>query len=133
MQWEHYFLEIAQAVAAKSKDPSTKVGAVIVDKNHKIISTGYNGFLPKYPDTEENWTKPLKYSLVVHAELNSLLYAKQDLKDCTLYCTLQPCAECMKALLVAGVSEVYYIEDRHDEIAQTLAKFYNVKMIKVTM
>jgi dCMP deaminase len=131
MNQNEYFMGIAQAVAKKSKDPNTKVGAVIVDRQNKIVSTGYNGFLPGYPDTNENWSVPKKYDLVIHAELNAILYAKRSLDNCAIYCTLQPCLHCMKAILASGMQEIYYGEDRLDIPAYELAFNYKAKLIRV--
>lgn len=120
MDWNTYFMGIAHSVALKSKDPNTKVGAVIVDSGNRIISTGYNGFLPNFPDNEENWSRPRKYDLVIHAELNAVLYARQPMDGCAVYCTLQPCKDCTKALLASGIKNIFYSESRHDKIAEEL-------------
>lgn len=131
MNWNEYFITVARAVALKSKDPSTKVGAVIVGSDNKIISTGYNGMLPGFPDTEDNWARPRKYDLVVHAELNAVLYSNAKLDNSALYCTLQPCKDCMKVIIASGIKEIYYAEDREDTVADELANHYNIKRIKV--
>lgn len=131
IDWSTYFMNLAEAVSTKSRDPSTKVGAIIVNKDKKIISTGYNGMLPGFPDTPENWTRPRKYDLVIHAELNALLYAKQDLTGCAVYCTLQPCKDCTKALIASGIKDIFYKEDRKDEIAEELASFYGARLVKL--
>lgn len=131
MKWPDYFMTLAEAVSAKSKDPSTKVGAVIVNKEKKIVSTGYNGMLPGFPDTDENWSRPRKYDLVIHAEMNALLYSKQDLNGCAVYCTLQPCKDCTKALLASGIRDIFYKEIRKDEIAEELIAHYGARLVKL--
>lgn len=109
MTWDEYFISIAKAVAKKSKDPSTKIGAVIVDENHRPISFGYNG-LPQGAK-EEFLTlteRPLKYHYVIHAEMNAILFAKRDLSNCILYCEYAPCDACLKHIIQAGIKRVYY-------------------------
>lgn len=128
MNWNQYFLGIAKSVALKSKDPNTKVGSVISTADNRIVSTGYNGFLPGFPDTEKNWDKSRKYDLVIHAELNAILYARQDLKNCKLYCTLQPCRECMKAIIASGIKHIYFDEQRWDDVSLELAVKSGVKI-----
>jgi len=103
-----YFLEIAKAIATKSKDPSSKVGAVIVDEDHRIVSTGYNGFPAGCDETKLSWERPMKYLTVIHAELNALIYARRDLTGCIVYVTHGPCESCLKHLLQAKVREIYY-------------------------
>lgn len=102
------FMRVAYEIASNSKDPSSKVGAVIVDQNKRIISTGYNGMVAGCDELLMSWERPIKYSLVVHAEMNALLYAKNDLSSCTLYTTHGPCANCLKHALQAGIRRIYY-------------------------
>ncbi len=102
------FMEIAKVIASKSKDPSTKVGSVIVDSNDRIISTGYNGFVSKNNESLMTFERPLKYHLTIHAEMNALLFAKQDLYNKIIYITHSPCVECLKHILQCGIRTVYY-------------------------
>lgn len=102
------FMEIAKVIASKSKDPSTKVGSVIVDSNNRIISTGYNGFVSKNNESLMTFERPLKYHLTIHAEMNALLFAKQDLYNKIIYITHSPCVECLKHILQCGIRTVYY-------------------------
>ncbi len=104
------FLEIAQVIAKKSKDPSTKVGAVIVDSENRIVSTGYNGFVSKNNETYMTFERPMKYHLTIHAEMNALLFAKQDLAGKTMYITHSPCSECLKHILQCHINTIYYGE-----------------------
>ena len=108
MNSNEYFMNIAQAISFKSKDPSTKVGALIVDKDNRIISTGYNGFVAKCDENFMTQNRPMKYQLVVHAELNALLFAHKAVKGFKLYTTHGPCANCLKHILQAGIREIYY-------------------------
>lgn len=112
LSWEEYFMTLAIVASLKSKDPSTQVGAVIIDnKNKKVISSGYNGF-PRYLDDNKiPQTRPEKYMYVVHAELNAILHAQRELSDCTLYATVFPCSECMKAVIQTGIKTVIYLNE----------------------
>lgn len=110
-KWDFRFLEVARTVASWSKDPSTKVGAVLVRSIHNVIlSTGYNGFPRAMPD-ENLHDRDHKYSCTIHAEVNALLnvgFAAALLKEpLTLYITpLPPCDRCAVQLLQAGVKRV---------------------------
>lgn len=106
MDWNKYFMKIAHTVAERSKDPNTKVGAVIVSPNRQIISTGYNGLPSGVDDNQLFWGDKQKY--VIHAELNAVLFAKQDIEGCTIYCTHHPCCSCTNVLAQCGIKAVYY-------------------------
>lgn len=110
MSNKFYFIEIAKLIATKSKDPSTKVGAVIIDSANRIISTGYNGFVSGNNEKYMTFERPMKYHLTIHAEMNALLFAKQDLTDKIMYITHSPCSECLKHILQCHIKEVYYLE-----------------------
>jgi len=111
------FIEIAKIVAMKSKDPSSKVGAVIVNGD-KIIATGRNGFVAHCEEKYMLFEKPLKYHLTIHAEVNAILHAKQDIAGMTMYTTHSPCPNCLKTILQTGIRTVYYdqLYDKFDEI-----------------
>ena len=120
LDWNNYFLGIAQAVALKSKDQSTKVGCVLVDSENRVVSQGFNGFVAGCDESEMSWERPLKYALVIHAEANALLYARTNLKGARAYVTIAPCENCLKHLLQAGIRNIYYgdagvIRDRGTE------------------
>jgi len=112
LSWDEYFMTLALVASLKSKDPSTQVGAVIVDNlTHKVISAGYNGF-PRYVDDDKvPKTRPEKYLYVVHAELNAILHAERNLAGCSLYVTSFPCSECMKAVIQTGIKRVEYLNE----------------------
>lgn len=109
--WEDYFMGIAIAVKAKSKDPSTKVGAVIVGPDRDIRSTGFNGFPKGVCDTDERYAdRETKLKLAEHAERNSIFFAARHgtpIDGCTIYIAgLPPCAECARAIIQAGIVRV---------------------------
>lgn len=113
MNWDTYFLNIANVVRLKSKDPSTKVGAVIVGADHNIISTGYNGFPRGVSDFAWRYDdRPLKYALIEHAERNAIYNAARHgirLQDSTLYMVgmgppTLPCSNCAKGIIQSGIT-----------------------------
>lgn len=120
ISWDEYFMGVALLAAQRSKDPSTQVGACIVDSNKRILSTGYNGFPKGCSDDEFPWNRDeslgeTKYPFVVHAELNAILNASgKSLAGATLYVALFPCNECAKAIIQSGISEVIYLSDKYN-------------------
>lgn len=110
--WSDYFLSIAEAVRQKSKDPNTKVGAVIVGPDHQIISTGFNGFPRGIDETiAARWDVPLKYDFIEHAERNAIYNAARhgiSLKGCSMYLSTfaVPCIACSKAVIQSGIVTV---------------------------
>ena len=101
--WDQYFINIAEVVATRSHDIETQVGCVLVSPNRRIISAGYNGFPPGFDDENLPNTRPEKYKYMVHAEANAIAFARRSLNDCTLYCTLTPCEDCIKLILTCGI------------------------------
>lgn len=140
MNWDEYYLNVAEVISQKSKDPSTKVGCVIVSKDNYIISTGYNGFIKGCNEDFMTFEKPLKDLMSVHAEMNALISANQSLKGATVYCTHASCENCLKHLIQAGVAEIVYkhsntngkylVGDRLDAIKRII-KSTNIKFRNV--
>lgn len=111
-KWDQNFLELAKTVSTFSKDPSTKVGAVIVDNDNRVISIGYNGFPKGIRDDNRLDNRDLKYDMVVHAEANALLFANAPVKGCTIYTwPFQPCSRCASLIIQAGIQRVVSIEN----------------------
>jgi len=106
--WDRRFLGLAEHVAQWSHDPSTKIGAVIVDDEHRIVSLGFNGFPVGIEDSPERLNnRELKYKLTVHGERNAMLFANRSLKGCTLYTVpFMPCTTCAGMIIQSGISEV---------------------------
>lgn len=105
MDWDTRFLELAALVGSWSKDPSTKVGAVIVRPDRTIASLGYNGFPRGVDDTYQD--REHKLLRTVHAEMNAILSAREPLHGCTIYVTpLCPCSNCAAAVIQAGIVRV---------------------------
>ena len=109
-EWDNRFFELAELVGSWSKDPSTKVGAVIVRPDRTIASVGYNGFPRGVDDNPEIYAdRPKKYLRVVHAEANAILSAREPLHGYTLYVTpLHPCATCSGLIIQSGIKVVNY-------------------------
>lgn len=103
----HTVMDMAFKMAERSKDPSTQVGAVIVDRDKNIVSTGYNGAARGVHDTPERYERPTKYGFVVHAEANAVFAAARrgvSTEDGTIYVTHTPCSSCADAIIQAGIT-----------------------------
>jgi len=111
-KWDLRFIELAKHISTWSKDPSTKVGCVVVGEDREIRSTGFNGF-PRgiNDDIERLENREMKYPLICHAEENAIMHAARigvSLKGSTAYVTWPPCSRCARSLIQAGVKEVVY-------------------------
>jgi dCMP deaminase len=105
--WDNRFLELAKFVSSWSKDPSTKVGAVIVDQNNIIVSLGFNGFPKGINDDDRLNHKDTKYPIIIHAENNALMFAKRPLDGCTIYTyPFMPCTKCAGMIIQSGIKRV---------------------------
>lgn len=106
--WDERFLSLAHHVSGWSKDPSTKVGAVIVRPDRTVVSLGYNGFPRGTEDYHQHLDdRATKLRRTVHAEVNAILTAGEKLSDCTLYVTpLHPCATCAGIIIQSGIKRV---------------------------
>ena len=109
LKWERRFLALAQHIAQWSKDPSTQVGAVIVDADKRVVGMGYNGFPRGVYDTQFRYEdREEKYPRVIHAEMNAILNATHSVKDCALFSwPLNTCARCAGMIIQAGICTVY--------------------------
>lgn len=128
ISWDDYFMGIAMLSAQRSKDPSTQVGACIVNADNKIVGIGYNGFPKGCSDTNLPWTRdgddPLltKYPYVVHAEANAILNKNMEsLKNCKIYVDLFPCNECAKLIIQSGITHIIYQHDKYTHLPATIA------------
>ena len=105
--WDFRFLQLAETVASWSKDPSRKIGSVIVDSKRRVISLGYNGFPRGISDTAERYNdRDIKLKFVCHAERNALDNSPGSVEGATLYATLFPCNECVKSIIQRGITKV---------------------------
>ena len=138
LSWDEYFMGIAIFTSLRSKDPSSKVGAVIVNQKNHIVGTGYNGFVAGVNEQEFSWAREgawleTKYPYVVHAEANAILNSTtSNLEGCRIYTTLFPCNECAKQIAQKGIKEVIYYSDKHreQEFHQAALKIFRAAGIK---
>ena len=108
MNWDFWLLGLAKYISTASKDPSTKVGAIIVDEDRRVVSLGYNGLPRGVEDSQDRLTnRDLKYKLIVHAERNALLFARGSIKGCSIYTyPMLPCAVCASMVIQSGIKKV---------------------------
>lgn len=135
--WDEYFMGMAILSSQRSKDPNTKVGACIVDDDHKIVSNGYNGMPIGVDESKVSWNKgeglDSKYLYVCHAEFNAILNTRDGaaLRGCTLYVTLFPCNECTKAIIQTGIKEVVYLDNKYADTTGTKASLLMLELAGV--
>ena len=118
LSFVNYFMRLAEVVSTKSKDRSTKVGAIITGPGNEIRSTGYNGFPSGANDDREEWhERPTKYLVTVHAEENAIAFAAKNgtkIENCNIYVTHMPCAKCMRLIIQSGIKKVYISNSKLD-------------------
>lgn len=139
LSWDEYFMGIAIFTSLRSKDPSSKVGAVIVNKENHIVGTGYNGFVARADEALFSWEREgewihTKYPYVVHAEANAILNSTtSDLRNCRIYTTLFPCNECAKHIAQKKMSEVVYLSDKYrgEDFHQASELIFKATQIRV--
>jgi len=118
--WDSRFLELARLVSTWSKDPSTQVGAVIT-RDKFVVSLGFNGHPKGVADTLDRLeNREVKYRTIIHAEINAILTAKQDLEGCTIYLwPFMPCSQCGAAIVQAGIKRVVAPPSDNDRWAES--------------
>lgn len=141
ISWDNYFMGVSKLSAMRSKDPSTQVGACIVNERKRVVGLGYNGMPYGCDDVAFPWGREgdfldTKYAYVVHAELNAILNATGSLENCSIYVSLFPCNECAKAIIQAGIKEVVYEDDKYtgtpaDTVSRKMLAAAGVKLRKI--
>ncbi len=117
-KWDTRFLGLAVHISGWSKDPSSQVGAVITEGN-RIVSLGYNGFAAGIDDTKRRLAeRSVKLNLMIHAEENAMIFAKRDLRGCTVYVTHPPCPRCASKLIQEEVKRIVYINPSADFLSR---------------
>jgi len=132
LKWDERFLELSKVIASWSKDPSTQTGAVIVSPDRTIIAVGYNGFPKGMEDTPELYAnREVKYSRIVHCEMNAVLNAKQSVQGCTLYTwPFASCDRCAVHMIQAGITTFVFpkltkeLEERWKESVATTKAYF---------
>lgn len=136
MDWDDYFMQVAEMVKERSTCFRRQVGAVAVDDRHRIIGTGYNGapagmrHCTRESCIREKLQIPsgqcAELCKAIHAEENIVLQLGERLKGATLYCTIQPCITCTKSLIGAGIHRIVWKGDYPDDYARELMLEYGV-------
>lgn len=118
--WDITHMEHALLWACRSKDPSTRVGAVIVDPaTQHQVSQGYNGLPRGIPDDPEFLAdRNRKYPTTAHAERNALDHRESSVRGFTVYVTMFPCSQCASSLLQSGITRVVSLNHAHKGWAQ---------------
>lgn len=109
--WDSYFMAMVLIVATKSKDQSTRCGAILVDKDNRVLSIGYNGPFRGFQDNKTIVDRPDKYHVMLHAEENALYNysgARSDMLGSTMYITGRPCTRCLRGMIQCGVKRLVY-------------------------
>ena len=130
--WDEYFREIVQVTAKRSPCTRLHVGCLLVLDN-RIISQGYNGFLPGCP--HKSIVRNNHEQATIHAEQNALCDCAKRGVSCDgaiAYITHYPCLTCSRLLLASGISQIYYIFDyKKDDLVETFAKQKDVEIIQI--
>jgi dCMP deaminase len=147
--WNKYFMDIAIVVRTRSDCLTRSVGAVLVNKNHRIIATGYNGAPKGIKNCNEGGCErcllkskgkiasgeQLDKCICVHAEENAVIQAANEgisTNQTVCYCTNLPCVHCTKILIQGGIIKVYYKEDYDSILSIALLKEAKIKLVKLT-
>jgi len=136
MTWSTYFMTNSLVASFRSKDVKSQTGACIVDRDNRIVSSGYNG-LPRgcddnvyyfWRDDDDSDVLNSKHTYVVHAEQNAIYNATKDVAGCTLYTTLYPCIHCAKAISQVGMSKVVYLDvkERHVVVNRAVGRILSL-------
>lgn len=141
MKWDIRFLEIARLISSWSKDPSTKVGAVVFDRDNRVVSLGYNGFPKGVEDSESRYAdRETKYRMVVHAEMNAIMFAQRSLAGCAVATyPFMPCSNCAASIIQSGISRVVaprlplHLEQRWGESCRLSAEMFAESGIELAL
>jgi len=132
LSWDAYFAEIVEVTAKRSSCDRLNVGCILV-KNNRIVSQGYNGFLPGCPHT--SIVRNNHEQATVHAEQNAICDCAKRGVSCegaTAYVTHYPCIICCRLLLASGIKEIKYLNDyKNDELVKVFSDQLNVRLIKI--
>lgn len=107
--WTKKYIGLAKHISSWSKDPSTKVGAVIARPDNTPVSFGFNGFPKHHPDWPYLYeNREYKYKHILHAEENAMAFARESLQGCNVYLTHPPCCKCLANLAQRGIASIYF-------------------------
>jgi dCMP deaminase len=141
LKWHLRFLEQAKFVSTWSKDPSTKTGAVIVRPDRTVASQGYNGFPKGVRDDPELYAdREIKYSRIIHCEMNAILHCHENLTGYTLYTySFLSCERCAPHVIETGITTCVapilpkHLEERWGESTRKTIALYREKKIEVIL
>lgn len=130
--WNMYYMRICEIVKTRSPD-IIKVGCVLVSMiDNRIISTGYNSVCANMDHSTINWTdRELVSNVIIHAEINALLYSQSKFEDAILYITRSPCIQCLKAISATKIKKIVYKDEHKDfKIVKNISKILGIELIK---
>ncbi|WP_151409939.1 deoxycytidylate deaminase [Anaerococcus sp. Marseille-P9784] len=139
LSWQEYFMNLAMTVSQRGTCDRAYVGCVIVNKENRIVSTGYNGSIKGNPHCDEigHTMRGGHCIATIHAEMNALLYCAKEgisVNGCIAYVTHFPCLNCTKSLIQAGISKIYYNNAyRVDDYAKELLERNKIPYIKIDL
>ena len=139
LSWQEYFMNLAMTVSQRGTCDMAYVGCVIVNKENRIVSTGYNGSIKGNPHCDEigHTMRGGHCIATIHAEMNALLYCAKEgisVNGCIAYVTHFPCLNCTKSLIQAGISKIYYNNAyRVDDYAKELLERNKIPYIKIDL
>lgn len=117
-RWDNYHMSKAELTASQSKDPNTKVGAVIIDAFDREISSGFNGLPRGIEDSARVLDdRELKLMVTIHAEINAILFSHRNLSECSLYTTHIPCSGCAALIIQSGIGEVIAADNPDEHLS----------------
>lgn len=128
--WDEFYLGLAKYMAGRSKDPSTKTGAVIVRPNKSVCSVGFNGFAQKMPDNSELYAnREEKYSRIIHCEMNALNFSQDKSHEgYTLYTyPFLSCDRCFVHMVQAGITKFVAPKPSEDKLSRWGVAFERVR------
>lgn len=133
ISFEEMALNIAYECAKRSEDKYRKVGCCILNKDGRILSTGYNGLLPKVDKNDDFWDdRNFRRNFVIHAEINALSRISRDDNPYILATTLLPCTSCALNIIAYGIKKIVYRENyEFDEKAREIFEFYNIELVNL--
>lgn len=109
---DEYYMGLAFWIAAKSKDPSTQVGSIVISPDNEPLGTGYNGPPAEINDYDIDWDRPAKYKFIHHAEDNAIKFSREIPRNSTIYVTMLPCKSCMLDIARAKIKRVVYFDSK---------------------
>lgn len=140
LSWDIWFLLHAAHLSSRSKDPSTKAGAIIIDSKRRIVGEGYNGFPRGVRDTVERLNdRETKYDLTIHAEINAMSFSNKSVERCTIYVyPLPPCVRCAVQIAQNGITRVVapvlpkHLQERWGESVEKSRVVFSESLVEFT-